>query len=270
MTSIYALPTILLQRIKFYNNAINDAPPKVPFFSKEGFRSSITYPLSTKIFANSLAGIVSYHPPRSKTICIYNGFDLSRIENLTPEEEVKNRFKISSAFVVGMVGSFTSFKDYDSYIKAAQLILSKRRDVTFLAIGDGPTLKTMQESVSADNKSHILFLGNQSNVESIINIFNIGVLSTYSEGISNSIMEYMALSKPAVSVDEGGTRELIMDGVTGFLVPPKSPELLAQKIETLLNDTRLMQEMGARGRERIIDKFSLREMVTAYIDQYCQ
>lgn len=268
MTSIYALPTIILKRVCFFNNAINDAPPKVQFWTKEGFRAKITYPFSTKIFANSLAGIFSYKPPKRKTICIYNGFDIARIKDLISQKEIISKYNIHTKYNVGMVGSFTNFKDYPTYIQAIHIILSKNYDVTFWAIGDGPDLEIIKNSVLPQFQSRVIFPGNLSRVESYINVFDIGVLSTFSEGISNSIMEYMALSKPAISVDEGGTRELIQDGLTGFLVPPRSPELLAQKIELLLNDESLRIQMGIKGKERILSSFSLSRMVELYIEQY--
>ena len=268
MSSIYALPTIILQRITFFNNAINDAPPKVSFFSKEGFRSFFTFPFSDIIFANSQAGISSYKPPIKRTICIYNGFDISRVSNLTDPENIRNQFGISTKYVVGMVASFTIFKDYKTYIAAAQQILAKRSDVTFLAIGDGPNLKEIQDSLLPENKNFIRFLGNQSQVESIVNIFDIGVLSTYSEGLPNAVLEYMALSKPVISVDMGGTKELVSEGVSGFLIPPVSPNQLAQKIEKLLNDNDLMRKMGNAGFTKINEQFSLQKMVDSYINQY--
>lgn len=270
MSSIYALPTIILQRIRFFNNAINDAPPKVKLFSSEGFRSLFTFAFSDIIFANSKAGIKSYNPPIKKTVCIYNGFDFKRVSSLEDPYIIRAKFDIRTKYVVGMVGSFTKFKDYKTYVNAAQKILSQRRDVTFLAIGDGPLLNEIKESVSVDNKELIKFLGGQTNVESIVNIFDIGVLSTYSEGLPNAILEYMALSKPAVSVNEGGTKELVVEGITGFLVKPLSPNELSAKIEVLLNDNKLMIQMGNAGYNRIKELFSLDKMVKSYAEQYAQ
>ena len=76
----------------------------------------------------------------------------------------------------------------------------------------------------------------------MVNVFDIGVLATHGEGISNSIMEYMALGKPVVASEGGGTCELVQDGITGFLVPRRDPQALAARISQLLDD----QEAGRR------------------------
>ena len=83
-------------------------------------------------------------------------------------------------------------------------------------------------------------LGRQSDVESIINISNICVLTTnvkiHGEGISNSILEYMAMGKPVIASCGGGTNEIVEDAVTGFLISPLSPRELAEKIEILIDN----------------------------------
>src|SRR5690606_31004954 len=100
--------------------------------------------------------------------------------------------------VVGMVAAFSAFKDYKTFINAANIVLEKRNDVVFVCVGDGPKLNECKSIVQKNNSDKIIFTGKQKNVENIVNVFDIGVLSTFNEGISNSIMEYMALSKPVV------------------------------------------------------------------------
>jgi glycosyltransferase involved in cell wall biosynthesis len=102
-------------------------------------------------------------------------------------------------------------------------------------------------------------------VESIVNVFDIGVLATFTEGISNSVMEYMMLGKPVIATDCDGTRELVIHQDTGFLVPRSDAEALAARIGQLLDDPLLGAEMGARGRTRIEREFSLQRMT----DEFC-
>ena len=120
--------------------------------------------------------------------------------------------------------------------------------------------------------SKIKFLGRQENVESIINIFNIGILMSnnkvHGEGISNSIMEYMILGKPVIATIGGGTRELVVDQQTGFLVKSESPEKLAEQILLLLKDTVLANKIGKAGKKRIISEFGLDKMVNKYYKLY--
>ena len=118
------------------------------------------------------------------------------------------------------------------------------------------------------HKEYIRFLGNQSDTESIINVFDVGVLATFTEGISNAIMEYMAFSKPVVATDGGGTKEILIHNETGFLVRQSDVEDLANKIEILLDDRSLSTRFGATGKDRLVKEFNLNKMTERYINFY--
>src|SRR5437899_4057343 len=148
-----------------------------------------------------------------------------------------------------MVAEFNRFKDYATFIHMARRLSAKRSDVRFLAVGSGQTLQAGKELAAGVDA--IEFLGERKNVEPIVATFDIGVLATFTEGISNSIMEYMALRKPVVATDGGGTRELVVDGQTGFLVPPAKPEALVAKIEYLLDNPNDARRMGEAGEARL-------------------
>ena len=94
------------------------------------------------------------------------------------------------------------------------------------------------------------------------------MLATFTEGISNAILEYMALAKPVVATGGSGTEELVEDGITGFLVRTSDPLQLAEKLEILLNNEVLRKEMGLAGHERVGKHFSINRMVTEYVNLY--
>ena len=104
--------------------------------------------------------------------------------------------------------------------------------------------------------------------------FNIGILITdyrvHGEGIPNAVMEYMALCKPVIANDAGGTTELVVDQVTGLICEQRNPEDLKGKINYLLENQDVAQSMGAAGRKRIEDKFTLDSMTEQYIKLYRQ
>ncbi|MEL7341058.1 MAG: glycosyltransferase family 4 protein, partial [Bacteroidota bacterium] len=118
----------------------------------------------------------------------------------------------------------------------------------------------------------ILFPGMVNNVESIINIIDVGVLASNSkvhgEGISNAILEYMALAKPVVATRGGGTPEIVMDGQTGFMVPPFDPDAMANKINWLLELQEEAKAMGVRARQRVEADFNLENMAERYYQIY--
>ena len=176
-------------------------------------------------------------------------------------------FDANGRKVVGMVAEFSDYKDFSTFIQAAQEVLARRRDVVFVAVGDGKNLNACRRMVSTDEKS-ILFLGERKDVETLVQRMDIGVLCTFTEGISNSVMEYMAAGRPVVVTNGGGSCELITDGVQGFLVPPAQPLAVAEKIELLAGDSVKARQMGLAGRKRIEQRFSIKQMTDATIRMY--
>lgn len=272
MTSVYAFPIARVLRIKFVNGLIRDAPSKLKFFGKAWNRSKLTFAFSDVILANSIAGLKSYNATQQKSYYIHNGFDFKRIKMDHDQTTVKRKYSINTDKVVGMVASFTNNKDYETFISAAQMILQEKSDITFLAIGDGEKLDKCKKLVKPQNKRKIKFLGKQNDIESIVNVFDIGILATdtrfHGEGISNSIMEYMVLGKPVLATDSGGTKELVINGKTGFLLKPLDAKDMYTKTRQLLENQSLTIKMGKAGKERIYSSFSLKIMSNSFVNLY--
>jgi len=174
---------------------------------------------------------------------------------------------IWTKYVVGMVASFSIFKDYSTFIKAAITVLSKVNDITFLCIGSGNS-DVYKNSIPKKYKRNFLFLGAQNDVENIMSICNIGVLSSYNEGIPNTIMEFMALAKPVVVTSGGGIAELVEDEETGFIVSQSDSENLSKYILYLLENSDRAIKMGALGKTKINKQFSINKMIDAYYEEY--
>lgn len=264
MTSFYALPIAKLWGIKLLNGSIRNA------FTSGGLRwklEKVLLNLSDYRIANSRAGLLSrglsIDSPRN--VIIYNGFDRFRIDGVNSRDSCKNA--LPNTKVVGMVAEFSDLKDYTTYFRAAKDILRKRSDVLFLAVGDGKNYEEYCQMVSGSG-GNIRLLGKLKNVEESIMQFDVGVLATFTEGISNSIMEYMALGKPVVATDGGGTSETVLDGVTGFLVPQGDPIALAEKIEYLLDHPDTARAMGMEGKKRLEREFSLEQLTHRVLSLY--
>jgi glycosyltransferase involved in cell wall biosynthesis len=268
MCSIYALPALKLLRIKFVNGFLRDVPPSFQFGEKLWIRSKLTFIFSDCIVSNSQAALQAYNVPFHKAVCIHNGFDFNRIANLPSVETIRKKYEIVTPFVVGMVASFTYKKDYYSIVDAAKIILGKRSDITFLFIGDGPTLGVMRKYVPERNQPFIKFLGKQKNVEQLSAIFNVGVLTTHGEGISNSIMEYMALSKPVVATDCAGNRELVKNRNTGFLIKVGDKNALVEKILMLLDKPTYARYLGVNGKSRLEAEFDMKKLTIRHLELY--
>ncbi len=268
MPSIYSIPAVKLLNKKLLNAEIVNAPKSVHYINK--LRTKISFRYSDLIVSNSEAGLISYSAPKEKSIYIHNGFDFNRLNNLESVQFVKEKYNIKTEKIVGMVGAIYPKKDYITFLLSAMDILKMLDDVTFVVVGDGKMLNNYKELTKDFDR--IIYLGSQKNIESIINTFDIGVLCTNSkihgEGISNSIIEYMALSKPVVATEGGGTLEIINDGINGFICKSRNPNHLTEKIMHLLNDKSIAKTMGMNARKTIETKFSIDLMVSKTLDAY--
>lgn len=269
MCSIFAAPVAGLVGAKFVNGFVRDARPGLTLADRDYFRGRLLMPFSDVVVANSAAGLSAYAVPAHKGVCIHNGFDARRIEGLPSPETVRRALGIETPFVVGMVASFSDLKDYDVYLEAARRLAALRDDTTFLAVGDGPDLERLRRTVPADRYARIRFLGARDDVEALIGAFTLGVLtSRRGEGISNAIMEYMAMGKPVVATQCAGNAELVEDGRTGKLVPAGDADATAGAISGLLDDPARAAALGASGRERLNRLFGLERMTAAYVELY--
>jgi len=276
MTAIYSAPICKLLKIKLVNGMVTDTIVTNRLQSKSWLRAKITFPFSDVIVGNSLAGLKAYGAGRNKSICIYNGFDLERLENLiSPEQLRKEIFGDNNGqlFIIGMVAAFEQRKDYSTLLDSAiKLCAVENNKYCFLLVGEGTMLIELKKKVPGKFAKKILFLNRRSDVESLINMFDVCVLLTNSkvhgEGISNSILEYMALGKPVIATAGGGTNELLTDGYNGFLIPVGDEQALSEKIERLQKNKDLIERLGANGRKTIYEKFNIELMTGSYIELY--
>ena len=275
MTAIYISPICKILKIKLVNGMIVDTPTHFNFLNKSWVRSKLTFPFSDLIIGNSKAGLEAYNAPEKKAVCIYNGIDISRFENLKDKKAMFLELfdeELRHDFVIGMVAAFEDRKDYKTLVDAAMILIESDPDIRFVLVGSGKNFEEIDISIPLQLKSKILLLGKRSDVESIVNIFDVGVLLTNSkvhgEGISNSILEYMALSKPVIATRGGGTNELVLDQVNGYLIDTESSEQLVEKIKILKRNAQLRNEIGINGKRLIVENFNANLMTKNYLDQY--
>jgi glycosyltransferase involved in cell wall biosynthesis len=255
------------------NGVIYNSAQNSDAYDREYFKIKLFSAISSVTVANSYAGVQAYKTPAKKTVCIYNGIDLKRFENLKPipqvEKEILQREK-GDQFVVTMVAAFEHRKDYDTAVDAAVKLCTNNQKVIFLMIGEGSTKTRIMKKVPADllNKQ-IYFLGMRDDIESIHQLTDVGLLVTAPcEGLSNSVIEYMAAGKPVIASEGGGTDELVQNGVTGYLIENKNSEELVNKVETLMANRKMGSEMGANGQNWVKENLDVMKMTDAYLNLY--
>jgi glycosyltransferase involved in cell wall biosynthesis len=250
------------------DGSIRMAPPRVDRFTVGYAQRKVINALSDIIVANSKAGLKIYKVPERKSRCIYNGFDSDRLAGMRDPFQLKSELGIMTEYLIGMVARFDHEKDWPTFFLAAEKMLETRQDVTFIAVGGGIDMDKYRALVKPVNRKRFIFTGERNDVESIVNLFDIGVLASYSEGISNSIIEYMALGKPVIASGTGGIPELVVHNETGFIFWVGDHEALFQSMMKLLNDKRLRNTIGLKAKKRILQMFSFEQFVQAYTDLY--
>ncbi len=196
-----------------------------------------------------------------KITTIHNGLDLERVKPLQSREETLTSFNLPRAgnlrFVTIVANTDHPVKDHPMFLRAAQLVRRAMPEARFILAGEGKlTDKFRALAAQLGLAGDVFFTGRCERVAEILAVSEVCALSSKAEGFSNSILEYMAASKPAVVTDVGGAREAITDGETGFLVPPGDHEAMADRIVRLLREPDRMREMGRRARRVVEQKFS--------------
>jgi glycosyltransferase involved in cell wall biosynthesis len=196
-----------------------------------------------------------------KIVTIHNGIGLSETK-VSPIE--RKEFGLSPGVaIVGVVGRLAKEKGYPYLLNAARVVIKKYPEVHFLIVGDGPQREELVKLASnLGLNDHITFTGYRRDVLSVLALFDIFALATLWEGLPVVILEAMVMAKPVVTTDVMGNPEVVINGVTGFLVPPRDPEILAERILELLKDENLRKRMGGAGRKRIEEEFTIKRTIS--------
>lgn len=196
--------------------------------------------------------------PESLIDIIYEGIDLSEY----PEKSTKLKHPEDARIVVGTVSHLSDEKGIRYLVEAACLIPEVCRRLRFVIVGDGKCRGELEKSVREKGLDRCFeFLGFRNDSHLIMKDFDIFVLPSLSEGLPSAIMEAMAHSLPVIGSHVGGIPELVEEGCNGLLVAPADPENLAQAIRKLAQDPETMRQMGATGRNRLEERFTLERKI---------
>jgi glycosyltransferase involved in cell wall biosynthesis len=194
---------------------------------------------------------------------IYNGFDLRRVEPRdTDRQQVLEGFGLPSGsenkFVTILANLRSIVKNHRMFLQAAEKVSEKVANVNFIIAGEGDlTDKTKSYAAELGLENRTFFIGQCTKVAELLSISDVCVLSSESEGFSNSILEYMAAAKPVVATAVGGAKEAILENENGYLVRSNDFRNMAVRLIELLENPEKAKEMGRRGRRIVEEKFSM-------------
>lgn len=204
------------------------------------------------------------HCPDRKVQIIHNGVDLALFD-VRSDRGILAEFGIAAGDpVVGIIAALRPEKDHLSLLHAALTVLNDIPQAQFLIVGDGTTRADLETLCTRlDIEGNVHFTGMRKDIHEILRAIDVFTLSSTKETFPISVLEAMACARPVVCTDVGGIREVVENGVSGYLVPPKDPIQLAARLMELLSNPELARRMGEAGRRRIEADYSLERSVRA-------
>lgn len=209
-----------------------------------------------------------------KITTVYNGLDSERLcPSNADVGSILEALRLPSdktvQFVTILANLRSAVKNHRMFLRSAQIVKERMRDVNFIIAGEGdliPEMKSLANELGIANETH--FIGQCTKIAELLSVSSVCVLSSSSEGFPNSILEYMAAGKPVVATDVGGAREAVVEGITGYLVRSDDHETMAERVIDLLQNRSRAKEYGLNGRERVIENFSLEKQLDRTLELY--
>ena len=197
-------------------------------------------------------------------VVLYPPVDTSKFHPNSNIEEYRREFGLKpDEKVIGIVGNINPVKGYEYFFSAARFVKEAFPKVKFLVVGK--RLETQEKYwhqlhtliVDIQIEDDIILAGYRADIPELVNSMDIFVSASVFESASMVVMEALACARPIVATQVGGVPELVMDGETGILIPPKDPKAISKAVLYLLNHPEEAREMGLRGRQRMIGYFDL-------------
>jgi len=198
---------------------------------------------------------------------IRNAIDSARFDDVDRggRAELERLFPSPPKVIVIGVGRLSPEKGFDQLVKAAGLVAEKSHSAGFVLIGDGPDRAMLEALVrSLGLRSRVAFAGFRTDIDRLIAGADVLAQSSYTEGLPNVLLEAGAASVPVVATDVGGSREVVRDGETGYLVPSGDPDALAVRLLELIESSAQRTDMGARARKLVTFEFSFAHQCAQY------
>lgn len=201
---------------------------------------------------------------KDKIEVIPNGVEIpGNIDVLIQKSEaIRKKLGLEGRFLIGNLARLVDFKNHKLLLNAAAKVINMNPNATFLIIGDGPLreeLKVLSDKRGISN--HVVFLGTVMDFEPYLILFDIFVISSFTESTPMSLLHALAYRRPVISTAVGDIPSIIQDTINGILVPSDDPRALAKAILDLLEDAEKRNKIAFAGRELAKEKFSIQTMI---------
>jgi sugar transferase (PEP-CTERM/EpsH1 system associated) len=206
--------------------------------------------------------------PARRIKVIHNGVDSRRFcPDPAARARVRRELEIGeNEFCIGCVGNLVPVKDHRTLLQALEELGEAAKGWHMLVAGEGPERPKLEAAACelSQRWTRISFLGTSLNVPELLNSFDVYVLPSLNEGISNSLLEAMATGLPVIASDAGGNPEVVEDGISGLIFPAGDVTRLAEQLLRLQARDPFRVELGSAARRRVREEFSIDSMVQNY------
>lgn len=213
--------------------------------------------------------------PKNKIVQIYNGVDTNIFikKNDSRNKIYPEGFLTRESIIIGTVGRMAVVKDQITLLRSFVLTRSKsnkyKQQLRLVLVGDGPLEEKIKKYIYDNDLSGFVWLpGQREDIPNILNNLDIFVLPSRGEGISNTILEAMACSKPIVATNVGGNSELVLQDKTGLLIEKENPTAMSLALLDYIDNPEKIQKHGMFGRKRVEELFSIDHMIVRYSRLY--
>lgn len=206
---------------------------------------------------------------RDRIAVVHEGVDVERIVHMPTGSVHAAFFLPTHAPIVGNIGALVAQKGQQHLVDAAAIVVRAIPDVRFVIAGEGELRPALEEHIRRKHlERHVFLAGFRADALELLKGFDLFALSSLHEGLCTSLIDAMAASKASVATTVGGVPEVVADGETGFLVPARDHEAMADRLIQLLKDQSLRERMGQAALSRAREFFTVERMVQGTIAVY--
>jgi glycosyltransferase involved in cell wall biosynthesis len=200
---------------------------------------------------------------------IANGVDVAVFAPRGDRHAIRIKFGIpTDRFVVGNVARLDAVKNHEVILRALARLPSQQFRPYLLLVGDGPHRSALEREIGRQGLfNDVRLFGYSDYIPELLNSMDLYIQSSFYEGFSNTILEAMACGLPVLATDVGGTADLFSQGIEGWFFSPNDDDTLASLIVQLERDPSL-HNAGLRGRQHVVENFSVKTMVRQYENLY--
>lgn len=212
--------------------------------------------------------LAEYFGIPKEQICVIHNAVKPFDGNVVPVEALSQE-RTKGNVLIGNIGRLSEQKGMTYFIEAAEITAKTHPEARFIIVGDGEERKKLYAQVKAKSlQDRVVFLGYRNDIQNVMSQLDFVVLSSLWEGLPLTPIEAYSVGKTVIGTAVDGTPEIIRDGVDGYLVEPRNPMQLAEKMNELIENPEMWENMGIQAIKRYQDEFSFEKLSERYIAFY--